>query len=107
MIKTVIFLPERDNDGHLFGPALWAEVEDRLSAVFGGFTRQDGYKGVWPSESGVVYRDDNVAFTVAMTVRQLPAWVAFAEWALVAFAQEAVYVEVAGSPEILKAVGGS
>jgi hypothetical protein len=36
--------------------------------------------------------------------RQLPAWLIVVEWALERFDQEAVYIEVAGIPELLPRV---
>lgn len=106
MIKTAIYLPEANNDGQPFLDSVWAEVQHRLVAAFGGFTTQAGLSGTWVARGGRVYSDRNIAYYVSVGVRQLPEWVAFAEWALAAFEQEAMYVEVAGTPEVLEASGG-
>jgi hypothetical protein len=106
MIESVIFLPRRDNDGKVFPASQRVAFEQRVLAAFNGFTRQGNLQGVWQSPQGPVYLDQQVAYTVALASwRQVPVWLAIVEWALVAYRQEALYVKVAGIPEILFAGG--
>ena len=104
MIKTVVLVPVRDNDGRPFPKALWEELQARFMP-FGGFTRPIGVVGAWQS-GGRVYHDRSRQYTVVLASwRQLAAWLAVVEWAREAFRQEAMYVEVAGVPEILDGPG--
>ncbi len=49
------------------------------------------------------YREVSREYTVSLTTwQQLPTWLAIVEWARERFRQEAIYVEVAGVPEILQ-----
>jgi hypothetical protein len=101
MIKVVLFVPLLDNHGQPFSSDDWNALEERL-ASFGGYSVQSSIEGAWVDE-GRIYRDRHRAYTVALTtVRRVPAWVDVVEWALVAFRQEALYLEVNGVPEILR-----
>ena len=102
MMKTVVIVPVRDNDGRPFPASVWLELEDRLRR-FGGFTR-DRVLGEWV-EQGRVYRDRSRRYTVSMSARHLGAWVDLVLWAREAFRQEAMYIEINGVPEILGADG--
>lgn len=98
--ETVLLVPARDNDGRQFPRPLWRELEQRL-LQFGGLTDTGHVRGVWQSCSRV-FRDTNHQFVVSLrSWRQFPDWLAVAEWARTAFRQEAVYIKVAGVPEIL------
>lgn len=105
MIKTVLYVPVSDNAGRHFTSAEWQALETGF-AQFGGYSFQADIVGAW-IDHGTVYRDQNRAYTVALTtIRQLPAWVAVVEWALEAFSQEAVYVELNGAPEVVRRLSG-
>lgn len=100
MIKALFLVPVQDNDGHPFPRAFWAELDDRLVAAFGGFTRTPGISGAWQS-GGRIYRDESSQFTLALTSWwDVPALLAIMEWVRVTTRQEALYVEIAGIPEI-------
>jgi hypothetical protein len=102
MLKTVFLVPEADNQGVAFGRRLLDELDQRLLA-FGGYQRQTGIEGAWIGVART-YRDPCRLITVSLTtVRQFPQWLDAVEWVLIAFGQEAVYLEVNGSPEILAA----
>ena len=101
MIKTVLLVPRSYNEGAFFPEALWEDLEARLAA-FGGLSTRDGVRGVW-LDAGMVYRDESNEYTVDLAPwRDLPARLAVAEWARVAFRQIAVRIEVAGIPEVLR-----
>lgn len=101
LVKTLLLVPEQDNRGRRFPRALWRELEDRLLAL-GGFSLREGIVGAWHAD-GRVYRDVSGEYTVSLrTWRALPSWSVLVEWALEAFNQEALYIEVAGLPEILQ-----
>jgi hypothetical protein len=70
---------------------------------FGGFTRIPGVVGVWQSGEQV-YRDRHHQYIVTLTTWvQLPAWLDVVSSACLTFRQEAMYIEVAGVPDIIKA----
>jgi hypothetical protein len=103
MIKTVLLIPMRDNDGQPFPPSAWQALEDRL-LVFGGLSWQDGVHGVWEA-AGRVYRDESRQYTVSLTSwREFPSWLNAVEWARDQFRQIALYIEVVGVSEILGAI---
>jgi hypothetical protein len=99
VIETVLLVPERDNDGGLISPRLWLELERRLLR-FGGLSRTDGVHGAWQSGKRL-YRDVSRQYVVALgSWWDLPAWLRIVDGARAAFAQEALYVKVAGVPEV-------
>lgn len=101
MIKTVLLVPVRDNDGKAFTRAFWRPLEQRLRS-FGGFTRSS-VQGEWEAQ-GRIYHDRSRRYEVSLTSwTQLPDWLNIASWVLEHFRQEALYIEVAGIPEILSA----
>lgn len=101
MIKTLLYVPVADNEGRQFTIDQWSALEAKL-AQFGGYSFQADVHGAW-IDQGVVYRDENRAYSVALgSIRLLPAWVEVVEWALVTFVQEALYVEVNGVPEVIR-----
>ena len=105
MFKTLVLVPATDNDGKRFSPAQWRELRDRCIAIAGGFSVQRGYEGYWHNAQGHAFRDRGNAYLIALgDIRQLPAWVALVEWIIVAFRQEAVYVELCGVPNIVPAI---
>ncbi len=100
MIKTVLLVPIRDNEGRLYSRSAWDELEDRL-LQFGGLSRTSGVVGVWRSGTRV-YRDRSRQYVVSLASwMELPAWLDVVRWARRRFPQEAIYFEVAGVPEIL------
>jgi hypothetical protein len=102
LIKTGLLVPLRDNEGQPFSSERWRELHARL-LQFGGLSRLNGVQREWVS-AGKVYRDRSRQYTVSLVSwRQLPAWLDVAEWALVAFRQEALYIEIAGVPDIIDA----
>ncbi len=105
MIKAVLLAPEFDNERHPFMRAAFEELEARL-LPFGGWSRQSGVEGAWRS-GGRVYRDVSYQYAVSLTTwDQLPAWLAVVHWAREYFRQEAIYIEVAGVPDIIAGADG-
>lgn len=100
MIKTLLLVPIRDNDGKGFPKRVWRELEDRLRR-FGGFTRLGLVEGDWTDAGGRIYRDRSRQYSCVLSARDLAAWLAVVTWAQVRFGQEAMYVEIAGQPEIV------
>ena len=102
MIETMFLVPVRDNDGVPFSLDDWAELELRL-IQFNGFTVSTGVSGVWRSQSGEVHRDESKRYEVSLeSWRAFPAWLEVVEWVRIKFRQEALYIRVAGTPEILE-----
>lgn len=100
MIKTQVLVPTRDNDGRAFGRSAWRELERRLLA-FGGYSRESGVFGGWTDASGRLYNDTSRQYTVALeSWLDLAAWLAVVQWARTAFRQDALFIEVAGIPEV-------
>ena len=100
MIKTVLLVPVRDNEGRPFPRSAWRALEEQL-LQFGGFSRSANVAGVWASGNRI-YRDVSRQYVVALTSwTQLPAWLVTVQRVRGLFRQEALYIEVAGIPEIL------
>lgn len=101
MIKTLIVVPIRDNRGKLFPRSAWDELEQRLLVAFGGYAEAPAVSGRW-RVGDRVYADQSRQYVVSLTSwRQMPVWLDIVRWLRERFAQEAIYVEVAGLPEIL------
>jgi hypothetical protein len=99
MIEVVVLIPVADNHGKRFTRREWQAFEDRLF-TFGGLTREGDVAGTWRSGTSV-YRDVSRRYVVALeSWWQLPAWLEVVDWARVWFRQEALYVRVAGVPEV-------
>ncbi|MBA2449999.1 MAG: hypothetical protein H0V51_18425 [Chloroflexi bacterium] len=106
MIGTSFLIPIRDNEGRPFLPSQWRALHQRLLVEFGGYTRVSNVQGAW-EDRGRVYRDRNRQYLVSLeSWTQLPAWLDLVRWARQTFRQEAIHVEVAGVPEILRNVSG-
>ncbi len=100
MIKTVFLVPVRDNCGNEFPASLVEELEQQL-LQFGGFSQRNDVSGAWEFQ-GTVYRDTSKEFTVSLqSWTQLEKWLNVVQWAKEKFRQEAIYIEVAGVPEII------
>ncbi|HEY3363976.1 MAG TPA: hypothetical protein VGK74_02835 [Symbiobacteriaceae bacterium] len=101
MIKTLLLVPIRDNDGRPFSPEDWKELEQKLLRNFGGFTDGGLVRGAW-NGGDTVYRDTNRRFEVALdSWTKAPQFLDLAHWTRTHFRQAALYIEVAGIPEIL------
>lgn len=101
MIKAVVLVPLRDNDGRTFPRSAWRDLEARLQQ-FGGFTRFPDVIGVWQASGGQLYRDRSRHYMVSLVSwRLLPAWLKSISWAQDRFAQEAMYVEIGNVPEVI------
>ena len=102
MVKTVLLVPKANNDGRAFGPGVWGQLEERLLR-WGGLSREADVDGWWVSD-GKTYSDRSRRYVVALpSWRDLAAWLEVVDWARVAFGQHAMFVEVAGIPEVLGA----
>ncbi len=100
MVKTMFLVPIRDNEGRPFPRSHWRELEQQL-LQFGGFSRTTGVAGTW-TDGGRIYRDTSRQYVVSLqSWTQIPAWLEIVRWARERFRQEAIYIEVAGVPEII------
>ncbi len=96
----MVLIPARDNDGRDFPRHVWRDLEQQFRG-FGGFTRAAHVEGEWEN-TGRVYRDVSRQYIVVLSSwEQLSAWLAVVRQAQVTFGQQAMYIEVAGVPEIL------
>ena len=99
-----MLVPVRDNEGRRFPRSAWRELERRL-VQSGGLSLTPRVTGVWQS-GGRVYRDINRQYVVSLTSwTQLPDWLGVVRWARDYFRQEAMYIEVAGVPEVIEGTG--
>lgn len=100
MVKTEFLIPKQDNEGHEYPDSYWSELEEQL-LQFGGFTWTDGQVGAWRSR-GKVYAGVSRRYDVDLpSWTLLAAWLEIVRWVARRFNQEAMYIEVAGVPEIL------
>ena len=101
MIKTLFLVPVRDNDGKPFPPSAWRELDQRLRSLGQGYSIEGVTTGVW-QVCNRIFRDRSRRYVVALTSwAQLSRRLAVVQWARVRFQQEAIYIEVAGIPEII------
>ena len=100
MIKTTVLIPVRDNNGRRFPTELRRTLEARFLR-FGGFTCEAGIEGAW-EQHGRIYRDRSYQYIVSLASwNDFPAWLEDVHWARKAFQQEALYIEVAGTTEVI------
>ena len=101
LIRTVLLVPTRDNSGRPFPRPQWTELERRLATTFGGYSWTAGVHGAWEHQ-GRVYRDVSRQYLVTLqSWTQLGIWLDLVHWVRRTFQQEALYIEVAGVPEII------
>lgn len=102
MIKTMFLLPEQDNSGVDWEDDKLSALETVLLDAFGGYTVDGLVHGAWRSPYGKEMRDSCIRYVVALdSIAKLSAWVDLIHDVLVDFDQQAIYVEVAGIPEII------
>ena len=100
VIKTKFLIPVRDNEGRAFEAEAWAELERRLLR-FGGASAADRVSGTWENDGGA-RRETSRQYEVAIeSWTDLPDWLDLIRWTRRRFQQQALYVEVAGIPEII------
>lgn len=101
MIKTLVLVPLQDNEGQRFGPKEWNELEQRLIQTFGGFSGGDLIRGAW-ADNDAIYRDTNRRYEVALASwTKVPDFLNLVAWIRTRFRQIAIYIEIAGIPEII------
>lgn len=101
MIKAVLLVPTRDNNGKAFKPKDWAALEDRL-LQFGGVTRGPEVRGVWIDRGKTYYDKSRVYESFLSSWADFPRWLEIVRWAREHFRQEAMAIEVAGIPDIIR-----
>ena len=96
----MLYVPRADNQDRPFGDELWAALEEDLFE-FGRFSRVEGVSGAWRSQ-GKTYHDTSRQYVVSLNSwTQLDAWLQVAQRARTRFKQQAIYIEVAGVPEVI------
>lgn len=101
MVKTTFLVPIKDNEGKDFNASDWRQLEGRIIQSFDGYSLTTGVHGAWKYQ-GKVYRDISRQYTISLeSWHQFPEWLDIIRWAREHFRQEALYVEVAGVPEIM------
>jgi len=103
MIKATVLIPLTLNDGSPVKAETVSEFHQHVFEVSpGGHTQRPGASGLWREDSGILVTDRLTEYTFALVSwRDLAAFLALVDWARLAFAQEAMYIEVMGVPEIL------
>ena len=101
MIMTTIFLPIRDNQGQPFGPEKRQHIRARLVSEFGSYSINPGQHGAW-TEQGTTYLDESEALVVALASwLDIPRWFEFVRFIQTELNQLAMYIEIAGIPEVV------
>ncbi|MEO6326519.1 MAG: hypothetical protein ABIQ65_17985 [Thermoanaerobaculia bacterium] len=59
-------MPLADNDGVPFTDSTFADFEDSLVRLAGGFTRHGDVEGAWRSPEGRIHRDRSRAYVVSV-----------------------------------------
>ncbi|GGO29813.1 hypothetical protein [Deinococcus humi] len=93
MYLVQLLLPLYDNEGHPFGPDLYAPVRQLLAQHFGGLTTYSRAPaaGLW-KEGEQTVRDDLVVYEVMAEELDRSWWAAYREELRTAFRQEALVV---------------
>lgn len=102
MIPCSILVPLARNDGRPQPRKLFRQLEDELIERFGGFTDAGLKGGGWRDDDGVVYRDRSRQYDIAVTTwKDVPGFLQIAESVATRFGQLAVFITIAGIPDIL------
>lgn len=102
MIQTVILIPLTDNDGEPFPSSIWHQLQESLLTLAGGYSEEGPVSGAWRDQNGRVYRDKSLRYTVSLNSwTQFPEWLRLVDDLRKLYRQEALYIEVNGSPEII------
>ena len=102
MILASFLIPVADNQGQMFSHEHFDDLLNRLVRDFGGCTDLDHCWGIWKSPTGHTHSERNRNFQVAISSwLYFPLFLDTIAWAQRAFGQEAIYVVVAGIPEVL------
>lgn len=97
MIKTLFLVPVADNEGSYFPDEMYAALDTRILATFGGLSRRRGVIGAW-REGDHIYRDRDFEYTIVIEDwTQIPKFLAVIEDVWRDFRQEAIYYEIANS----------
>src|SRR5690349_11133269 len=92
------------SDGELHTPDAWDWLEDELMTAFDGWhVLSEPGRGAWRSGAGKVNLDLSYRYTAAITKRQLGDLRAILRAACVRFAQQCIYLSVAGAVEFVEA----
>jgi hypothetical protein len=101
MIKATILIPKRDNAGLPFDRRTLQAFEARFADLAEGFSITRDVEGVRRYE-GTTYVDRSDRYEMAMADWDgVAPFLELARWARVWFRQEAIYIEIAGIPQII------
>lgn len=101
MFEATTLSPIADNDGVRFPDSILVELRGRLVTLAGGLTAEHDVSGVWIAPDGRQFAERMTPYTVALrSWWQLPEFLAIVAWAREAFRQHAMFVRVAGVPEV-------
>jgi len=101
LIRTLLLVPVRDNQGEPFPPPAWRALEERLFGLSRGYSIEGVAAGVWESD-GRTFRDRSRRYIVAIERwAQFCDWIDIVRWARVHLRQEALYIEVLGVADIV------
>lgn len=64
--RLAFLVPVADNSGQPFLDSLFADLEELLVSVAGGFTRRSDVTGAWRAPNGEIYRDTSRDYTVTV-----------------------------------------
>lgn len=88
--------------GEMHTTEAWQWLKEELVERFGGWTVIPGVQGEWKSaSSGKTVADESLQFTVAVADESLDEMRTFLRKACVVFAQQCIYLSIAGHVEFL------
>ncbi len=104
LIEAVIPIPANSNASVPFTEVEWAALYARLASVAEGATRRGPHSGVWiDPQTGTEYSEPVFEIEVGIeSWMQIGAFVEVARWALSHFDQRAIFIKIAGVPEVLR-----
>jgi hypothetical protein len=101
MIEALVLIPIAGNDGRRFPDDVLLELRRRLVDVAGGLTIEHEVSGVWIAPDGREVTEPMTPYSVALrSWWQMPEFLRIVEWAREALWQQAMFVKIAGVPEI-------
>ena len=91
--KFLFLVPLLDNEGQPFPASEWDWMTDELVVRFGGWSLDGRVEGAWRDDTGHVYRDASVRYSVAIEEAKVAELFGFLGDVKARFRQLALYVE--------------
>jgi hypothetical protein len=112
VIETLVLVPVRNNAGR--PRSFWRTLQGRFIDDFRAYSRLSDVRGAWVDDPdptvaspapSKLYRDVSRQYVVSLqSWSQFSAWFDILYWVLQQTGQEALYIKVAGIPDVVRAL---